>query len=107
MLPKSKKLNKDDFKNNKLKVFFRGDICDVAFLQVYTSEVSKYACVISKKTINKAVNRNLIKRRFFSIINGENRTSSLSFVIYPKKQSLTAPYSHLKKEIEQAFATLH
>lgn len=103
MFPKNQRFTKEDFSGIRPKVFFRGSLMDVAFCTLPTP---KYACVISKKTLKTAVQRNLVKRR---IMNGL-RTCALpegkSFVFYPKKTSYTAPYSLLIEEIQQAFATL-
>lgn len=105
MLPKSKRFTKEDFQGKRPKVFFRGELFDVAALTLATQ---KFACVTSKKTFKRAVDRNLIKRRIFNILRSTTyTTNSYSFVFYPKKISITTPFTHLQKEIKKAFDTLH
>ncbi len=107
MLPKMERLTKEDFKKNHPKIFYRGELFDASFL-VLPSQ--KFACVISKKTIKRAVDRNKIKRRVFhgiqnSIKNKKIHTKN-SFVFYPKKTSITKPYQQLSDEIKKVFDTL-
>lgn len=103
MLPKSKRLTKEDFKSSRPKIFFRGDFFDIAIL---TTPPQKFACVIAKKTLSRAVDRNTLKRKIFAIVENSKVTSSHSFIIYPKKTSSIIPYSQLEEEIRRAFATL-
>jgi ribonuclease P protein component len=104
MLPKSKRLTKEDFNEKRPKVFFRGELFDVA---VVTLTTQKVACVTAKKTLKRAVDRNLIKRRLLSIIATTKLPTPYSFVFYPKKNSQTAPFLRLQEEIKKAFDTLH
>ncbi len=103
MLPKSERFTKQDFVGNRPKVFFRGELFDVALVRLTTQ---KFSCVTSKKTLKRAVDRNLIKRRIFTIIKELQLKSGNSFIFYPKKNSQTTPYSHLREEITRVFATL-
>jgi len=104
MLPKSKRFTKEDFQGKRPKVFFRSDILDIAGVTLLTQ---KYACVTSKKTLKRAVDRNLIKRRIFSVIQEISPSFEYSLIFYPKKSAPTLPYSQLRKEIQKAFDTLH
>lgn len=103
MLPKSERFTKQDFVGKRPKVFFRGELFDVAAL-ILTSQ--KFACVLSKKTVKNAVDRNYIKRRIFGSLTEIQITSSDSFIFYPKKGCMTAPQAHIRMEINKAFATL-
>lgn len=118
MLPKSERFTKEDFKGKRPKVFFRSELLDIALLLLKekTSELvnseenkfpQKFACITSKKTFKRAVDRNLIKRRIFNIVKDISITSNFSFVFYPKKGSITTPFSQLHNEIKKAFDTLH
>ena len=106
MLPTSKRLTKKDFIGIRPKVFFRGEFFDVAILPTLVESKNKCACVISKKTIKRAVDRNLVKRRVFSIMESVHLLRDGAYIIYPKTISLTTTYSHLAEEIKKAFATL-
>lgn len=103
MLQKSKRLTKEDFTGSRPKVFFRGELFDIA----YISSVSlKFACVISKKTLKRAVDRNLVKRRFMECLHNVSPVKPYYFILYPKKITLSTPYQQLHEEIIKAFATL-
>lgn len=104
MLSKKKRFTKEDFEGKRPKVFFRSEIFDIAALTLTTQ---KFACVTSKKTLKRAVDRNLIKRRIFSVIQEISPSFEYSLVFYPKKSSPTLPYSQLREEIQKAFDTLH
>lgn len=104
MLPKSERFTKKDFIGSRPKVFFRGELLDIA---VISFSKQKFACVISKKTLKRAIDRNLVKRRIFSIVKDLPVYHTYSFVFYPKKTSLLATYSQLLREIKTAFDTLH
>ena len=111
MLPKSERLNKDDFVNIYPKVFFRGEYFDVASkpsLQI------KFACVTLKKRIKKATQRNKVKRRIFNAIQQTliqktmvNKEIPRHIIFYPKPLAKDTDYQTLYKEISKVFATLH
>ncbi len=104
MLPKAKRLTKEDFNGTRPKVFFRHELLDIAQIPHISQ---KFACVVSKKTCKRAVDRNIIKRRVYTVLQSIIIQQKNSFILYPKRISLTTPYSHLDKEIKKAFATLH
>jgi ribonuclease P protein component len=104
MLPKSKRLTKEDFIRNRPKIIFRGELFDIAAVTLPTQ---KFACVIAKKTLKRAVDRNRVKRRILNTLQKIKTTSTHSFIFYPKKISLDTPYSQLHEEIKKVFATLH
>lgn len=103
MLPKSKRFTKEDFSITRPKIFFRGELFDCAYVTLPTQ---KFACVIAKKTLKKAVERNLVKRRIMSVVETIGLSTTYSIIVYPKKNSLITPYSQLEEQIKQAFATL-
>ncbi len=103
MLPKSERLTKEDFKQARPKVFFRGEFFDVALLP---GEISKFACVISKKKVKRAVDRNIIKRRMLEGVKGRTLLKPQYIVFYIKTKALEAKYQTLCEEISKAFATL-
>jgi ribonuclease P protein component len=104
MLPKKERFTKIDFLGKKSRVFFRGFLFDVAYIKLPTQ---KFACVISKKTIKKAVNRNSVKRKILNAVQEVKKEEhGLSLVFFPKKGSDTTPYSQIFSEIGKAFDTL-
>ena len=108
MLPKSKRLTQEHFKGTRPRIFFRGELFDIASLPL-PGTTHGFACVIAKKTLAKAVDRNLVKRRIFGAVETlkiEELLKQNSFIIYPKKIILTTPFLRIDEEIKKAFATL-
>ncbi len=104
MLPKSERLTKSDFVGLRPKIVFRGVYVDIAIVPSVTT--SRFACVIAKKRIKKAVERNAVKRKIYHIIREVKPKTPLLVIIYPKITVLSGSYSHYREEISQAFATL-
>lgn len=104
MLPKAERFTKEDFNGIKPKVFFRGELFDIASVILPTQ---KFACVISKKTLKKSVQRNSVKRKIFNAVQTIDVDHKKSIIVYPKKKSITVPYSQLLEELQKAFATLY
>lgn len=103
MIPKSLRLTKSDFNTLQTKVIFRGDLFDIAIAK---NKEKKFACVISKKRIKKAVDRNKVRRRIYSSIQELQPNIPYGVIIYPKAKSLESPYSQIQEEIRSVFATL-
>lgn len=110
MLPKSKRLTKEDFEGMRPKIFFRGTMVDIGYSTPSPSDGGvKFACVISKKTLKHAVDRNKAKRRVFEVLYELIKETTLDkrfYVLYPKKTILTVAYADVREEIYKAFATL-
>jgi ribonuclease P protein component len=103
MLPKSKRLTKQDFTITRPKIFFRGELFDLAFCVLTTQKVG---CVISKKTLKKATDRNFVRRRFYSLFLDIKVPKNYSIIVYPKKNSLTYSYKELQGILTQALTIL-
>lgn len=103
MLPKPKRLNSADFLNLNTKNVFRGFYVDIS---ICSAQKTKFACIISKKKIKKAVDRNRTKRRVYSIIENLNLKDNYSVVIYPKPTALSGEYNLIKSEINEVFDKL-
>jgi ribonuclease P protein component len=104
MLPKSERLTKEDFKTLKTKIVYRGIFIDVAKT---SHKEALFACIVSKKTLKKAVDRNKVRRRIYSLLKEKDLDPTLSLIVYPKKESLIVPFIQLKEELQKVFATLH
>jgi ribonuclease P protein component len=105
MLPKKERFTKKDFIGARPHIFFRGTYFDVASV---SNGMTKYACVISKKRIKRAVDRNSVKRKVYaSIRSSRNVSANQSLIFYPKKTLLNASTPLVLTEIRKVFATLH
>lgn len=102
MLPKSKRLTGKDFTGLKTRIVYRGSCFDVATSSHFET---KYACIVSKKRIKRAVDRNKAKRKVYEALRNIEHTPSY-VIIYPTKSILTTPILALKEELQKAFATL-
>jgi ribonuclease P protein component len=105
MLPKKERLTTFDFKGLRPKTIFRGFLVDIAVYKT-TETSSRFACVIQKKRVKKAVDRNTIKRKVYAILKESKPKLSHLVIIYPKKETLTTPSTKIQSEILQGFATL-
>ncbi|MCF7843974.1 ribonuclease P protein component [Candidatus Gracilibacteria bacterium] len=103
MLPKPERLTKSDFVGLRPRTVFRGTFVDIA---VSSAPKSRFACVITKKRIKRAVDRNNVKRKIYHIIRDVKPKSPHLVILYPKITTLKSNYSHIKEEITQAFATI-
>lgn len=103
MLPKSERLTKTDFVGLRPRIVFRGTFVDIATSK---ATISRFACVIAKKRIKRAVDRNNIKRKIYHIIRGVKPKSPNLVIVYPKITALHASQLHIQEEIVSAFATI-
>lgn len=103
MLPKKERLKKVDFLNLKPKMVFRGTYVDVA---VSPQKELKFSCIISKKRIKKAVERNKARRKVYAIVQEVRPKKPYFVIIYPKHTVLNSSYPHIKTEISTLFDTL-
>lgn len=104
MISRSLRAQARDFKGTKMRPCYRGAFFDIS---VGFAEKPTVACVISKKRIKRAVDRNRAKRKIYALIPEISAQLKPSFiVIYPTKQILQTRHSELKEEITKAFATL-
>jgi ribonuclease P protein component len=103
MLPKAARITTKEFKGVKTRLAYRGAFFDIS---IAPHETAKFACIISKKRIKRAVDRNKARRKVYTAL-GEvvPRPPNLVF-IYPTKHILEAPFSAIKEEVLKAFATL-
>jgi ribonuclease P protein component len=107
MLPKTKRIKSVDFKGLKTRLVYRGAFFDVSAAPMGgEGATTKFACVIAKKRIRRAVDRNTAKRKVYTLLKDVATTSPLFVFVYPTKQVLHAPHPSLQEEIKKAFATL-
>lgn len=103
MLPKSKRITAQDFKGKKTRLVYRGAFFDIS---LSPAETTKFACIISKKRIKRAVDRNQVRRRVYSSLKDTNISNSAYIFIYPTKNAAHAPKKDILEELNKAFATL-
>lgn len=107
MLPKTKRVKATDFKGTKTRLVYRGAFFDISTAPTHSPEsATKFACVIAKKRIKRAVDRNRAKRKIYTQLAGIQTKTPMLIFIYPTKHILQAPSFSIKEEITKAFATL-
>ena len=99
MLPKKKRLNKEDFKNLRPQSLFRGTFVDISGSE---SKETKFACVVSKKRFKKAVERNKARRKVYNILNKVKLESPHLIVVYPKQNIVNSSSKNIENEIVSA-----
>lgn len=118
MLSKKNKLNAEEIKNlfDKKEGFsfilktIRHNLFDIKLFSSTNKEniipltYNKFAVILSGKTFKKAVERNKIKRRIYSLLESylkdlKNTNNFYYVLIYPKKQSEDIIFQDLKKEL--------
>lgn len=106
-MPKQSRLTREDFSTlSKLrpKTYF-GRFFTLA---VYPAEQNiKVACVVAKKNIRHATNRNTIKRRVREVVRTLlTRLPAGSYVFYTKKKANEATFSDIQADIQDVLSTL-
>jgi len=115
MLPSKNRIQKKDFPTPKRQGFTNQQIrvSDVSKTPLFSGVFYKndgkkgeirVSVIVSKKTAKTAVSRNLMRRRFYEIIQPylKSFTQHGSLVLYPKKETSTIDFLVLKNEIEFA-----
>lgn len=103
MLPKAQRITSKEFTGIKTRLVYRGAFFDVSVAQ---GEITKFACIVAKKRIRRAVDRNKARRKVYTLLQDKVTTSPFLIFIYPTKAILTASYTILQEEMRKAFATL-
>jgi ribonuclease P protein component len=90
MLKKQNRLTKKLFSQTKKNKLYEEGFFSFRFTYVEVLEIAKASCVVSKKVEKKAVNRNKIKRRVYSVLCDilKKYQSGFIVVVYPKKNFL-------------------
>ena len=109
MLKKKLKLNSTEIKDIFIKKtpykVSRGVFFDIKiyYLKEENNIDLKISIILSSKNFKKAVIRNKIKRRLYSVLENWKKENSdiknIFIVIYPKKEILNIEFLDLKKEV--------
>ncbi len=111
MLPKIRRVSRRVFpKNNEEYRSASGDLVSIkVFTGVIDDSKTKISCVVSKKVSAKAVERNLIRRRCYSVF--EELLSRLKggrrVIVYAKKQIKEANPYEISFEIKNLLSKLN
>lgn len=103
MPPRAERLSHNDFSNMLGKKLLRGDFFDISYSP---SSFPKVACVISKKKIKKAVERNRLRRRMYHLFYELDTVFPYTIVIYPKQEARYIAHDTLLEAFRSMFAKL-
>lgn len=98
MLKARSRLSRDEFPKTGPTRVFRGATLS---MRVHKAETTKVAVVISKKTIKKAHERHILKRRIYAIVKEYMSViSACSIIIFPSGNAMLLNHKSLKQEVE-------
>lgn len=63
------------------------------------TQIPRFACVVSKKITKNAVQRNLLIRRVFSIIQKMQNLRPYLYFIYPNSEAAKVNFKHLEADL--------
>lgn len=103
MPKKEERLTKKDFNGLSRRELIRDPFFDVGYVQATSLKV---ACIISKKTIKRAVDRNKAKRKLYNLFSINKPQKPYIIIFYPKKDVLYTPFPELSAKMKEIFAKL-
>lgn len=103
MPPKKERLSRADFSKLSSRATLRSPLFDIT----YSPSINlKVACVISKKRIKLAVERNRVRRKAYHAFKETGFNKAYIIIIYPRIEMLKSPYKETVMEFSKALATL-
>lgn len=103
MPPLSERLTKKDFSLFSKKKLIRSDLFDIAYIEAASHKV---ACVIAKKHIKKAVDRNKLRRKVYHAYMSARTQKPYMVIVYPKPQAQYVSYATLLDTLQKLLAPL-
>lgn len=103
MPPKKERLHTYDFKNLGRRAQLRSPLFDIAYAP---SPSVKVACVVAKKQVKRAVDRNTVRRKIYHAWRAASFTKPYAVIIHPRREALLSPVSKISEEMVKLFATL-
>lgn len=82
---------------------YHSPIFSIKVIQNKEDKEFHVAVVVSKKVARNAVERNLLKRRFLSVVqkNKKYMKPGYMYVVYLKKEAQTATFSDIERKVSQ------
>lgn len=103
MLPKAKRLTKrlfsESFSNSKI---VSSDYLTLRYKDNY-GKTPKVSVIVSKKVVQKATQRNYVKRKIYEIVQKNLKTTEKPYIlmIFPKKTSIKLPFTQIEKDLKE------
>lgn len=103
MPPKKERVTRADFNNLSERALIRSNLFDIAYK---ANPDFKVACVISKKRVKLAVDRNKVRRKAYNAFKETGFKRPYIIILYPRIEMLRSPQKDLVVELSKALATL-
>lgn len=103
MPPKAIRLSRADFNKLSERATLRSPLFDITYSP---SECLKVACVIAKKRVKLAIERNRIRRKAYHAFKDTNFDKNYIIIIYPRIEMSKCPYKEIVMELSKVLATL-
>lgn len=103
MIPKKNRITSFFFRFLTQGRVYHSPIFSLKVVPNKEDEEFHVAVVVSKKVAQKAVERNLLKRRFLSVVQNNKNLCKKGFfyVFYVKKEIQTSEFSSIEKEVSR------
>lgn len=107
MLPKNRRIHKNEFPvNKKTTIFWRGT--NLRVIKIPTEGISTFAVVVSKKHAKNAVERNRFRRQVYTTIAKQlkernTQQEGWKHILFPVKDLSKITQKDIQKEINQIF----
>lgn len=83
------------------------DFCTISYTLDKSLVKSRFSVVVSKKVAKTAVSRNLIKRRFYSVIEGLPAPKNPYIaIVYVKKEAVKASFAQISTELKSTLSKI-
>lgn len=103
MPPRKERLSRADFNNLSNRATLRSSLFDITYT---TAPQLKVACVISKKRVKLAVERNKIRRKAYHAFKETGFNKPYIIIIYPRIEMLRSPFKETVVELSKTLDTL-
>ena len=103
MPPKEVRLSREDFNKLNKRATLRSPFFDITYSP---GETLKVACVIAKKRVKLAVDRNRIRRKAYHAFKETKFNKNYIIIIYPRIEMAKCSYKEIVMELSKVLATL-
>ena len=103
MPPRKSRLSRGMFNQLSKREIIRSPLFDISYCK---NEDFRVACVISKKRIKLAVERNRVRRKAYHALSETGFNKPYIIIIYPRVEMLKCPYQDLVLELSKTLSIL-
>lgn len=105
MISRIQRISRKEFVllQSKKSTFYKAPFFSVRFYKTHQENPAKFACIIAKKTLKRAVYRNNVRRKVYNYLKKEfSRFPQGSYIVcYPQKELLTMTHKEISLEFDK------